>query len=238
MQIIPVLDIMHGQVVRGIGGRRDQYGPIVSQLTKSTEPVEVAQAIRARYGFDEHYVADLDAIMGQPPAWSVFNDLHAAGFRLWVDAGVRETQDARRLREAGVATIVAGLETLAGPEVLHQLCRELGSECILFSLDLKAGRSLGRADSWVSADPLTIAHLAIAAGIRRLLVLDLAHVGAGTGTGTEELCDQLTHAYPDLRLAAGGGIGGRDDIQRLAASGVQTVLIASALHDGRLDGSL
>ena len=67
------------------------------------------------------------------------------------------------------------------------------------------------------------------------MVLDLAQVGAGTGTGTEELCRHLAQAYPDAHLAAGGGIGGMDGLRRLEACGVQTVLIASALHDGRIE---
>src|SRR3954451_24567824 len=48
MQIIPVLDIQGGIVVRAIGGRRSEYRPLVSRLTDSTEPLAVAHAMRAR----------------------------------------------------------------------------------------------------------------------------------------------------------------------------------------------
>jgi phosphoribosylformimino-5-aminoimidazole carboxamide ribotide isomerase len=234
MQVLPVLDVMAGQVVRGIGGQRDQYRPVVSKLTHSTHPLDVARALRAHFGLTELYLADLDAIMGGPPALEMYQALHGDGFRLWVDAGLREAVDARHLAQEGVATIVAGLETLAGPEVLERLCGEHGSERIVFSLDLKAGLSLGKKELWPSGDPERLAASAIASGARRLLVLDLAHVGLGTGTGTEKLCSRLAEAFPHVPLAAGGGVGGMDEVGRLAACGAQVVLIASALHDGRI----
>ncbi len=45
MRIIPVIDVMDGVVVRAIGGRRDEYRPLVSQLTVSTDPIAVAKAL-------------------------------------------------------------------------------------------------------------------------------------------------------------------------------------------------
>ncbi|HKB34931.1 MAG TPA: HisA/HisF-related TIM barrel protein, partial [Gemmataceae bacterium] len=59
-------------------------------------------------------------------------------------------------------------------------------------------------------------------------------VGAGSGTGTEELCRWLAEAYPGVEVAAGGGVHGPDDLRRLRTCGVRAVLVASALHDGRL----
>ena len=41
MRIIPVLDVLGGCVVRGVGGRRDEYRPIVSKLCNSREPPAV-----------------------------------------------------------------------------------------------------------------------------------------------------------------------------------------------------
>src|SRR4051794_18789050 len=103
MQILPVLDLLGGVVVRAVAGRRSEYRPLVSGLTPSTEPLAVATALRERFGWPDFYVADLDAIGGGEPAFGVFEQLHAAGFRLWLDAGVRDIHDAERLAEAGVA---------------------------------------------------------------------------------------------------------------------------------------
>jgi len=234
MYVLPVLDVMNGVVVRGIAGRRAEYQPIISRLTSSTQPLEIARAFRDHFGLTELYLADLDAIAGRRPAFDVYANLRADGFRLWVDAGIRHAADGDVLDFAGIEGIVAGLETLAGPTVLEELCRYLGSSRIVFSLDLKHGGLLGNRLAWQSSDPLALARQAVACGVSRLIVLDLAHVGVGGGTGTLELCRRLMTTFPAVEIIAGGGIRDRADLEQLRECGVAGVLIASALHDGRL----
>jgi phosphoribosylformimino-5-aminoimidazole carboxamide ribotide isomerase len=217
-----------------MAGRRSEYRPIRSRLTASSEPVEVAKAIRDRFHLLDYYLADLDAIAGAPPAFALYDALQNLGLRLWVDAGVHEPARARALAEFRLDTVVLGLETVDGPEVLQTVCGRLGAERLLFSLDLKDGQPLGKLAAWQTPAARAIAGQAVAAGIKRLLVLDLARVGGMAGTGTETLCRELAHNYPDVQLVTGGGVRRREDLVRLQACGVQAVLIASALHDQSL----
>ena len=232
MYIIPVIDLLAGQVVRGIAGRREEYRPIISLLTASSRPRDVARAFREHFDLTELYLADLDAIAGKEPAWETYADLFADGFQLWVDAGVCNAERGRLLASRGLG-VVAGLETLAGPAALAELCRDV-SDRLIFSLDLRGGVPLGNTNAWQAADDCSIAGQAIALGVRRLLILDLERVGVGAGTGTEELCKQLTCRYPQLEVWAGGGVRGRDDLRRLQHCGVKAVLVASVLHNGAL----
>lgn len=234
MRIIPVIDLMGGGVVRGIAGRRAEYRPIVSQLTDSTDPIDVARAFRDHLGLTDLYLADLDAIAGAAPALSVYANLRALGCRLSVDAGVRALRQAQPLAGSGIDRIVIGLETITGPAELGRLVAALGSARIVFSLDLRDGRPLGNAAAWEDADAEAIARRAIAAGVRAMIVLDLARVGVGAGLGTEQLCQRLHDAFPEVELIAGGGVRNVGDLQRLAECGVQAALVASALHDGRI----
>jgi phosphoribosylformimino-5-aminoimidazole carboxamide ribotide isomerase len=234
LRIIPVLDILKGQVVRGVAGKRENYRPIISKLTSSTAPLDVATAIRDQFGLSLFYVADLDAIGGSPPALETCQLLQSNGFRLWVDAGLRHGKQGGSLVEAGVEGVIAGLETLAGPEELDQLCHLVGLERLVFSLDLKEGKPLTHSLGWKSTDAMQIAGLAVDMGIRRMIVLDLARVGMASGTDTEGLCLCLLGMFPDLELITGGGVRHVADLKRLHACGVRGVLVASALHDGRL----
>ncbi len=43
LQIIPVIDLQHGMVVRAAGGRRHEYRPLVSKLADDAQPVTVAR---------------------------------------------------------------------------------------------------------------------------------------------------------------------------------------------------
>jgi phosphoribosylformimino-5-aminoimidazole carboxamide ribotide isomerase len=234
MLILPVLDLKGGVVVRGVGGRRQEYGPVASRLTQSSAPGDVARAFRDHFGLSELYLADLDAIAGAAPALAVYAELRSLCFRLRVDAGVREAADARPLAAAGVEGIVVGLETVSGPGVLGELCREFGNVRLMFSLDLKEGRPVGNLAGWEAAEAWAIAERAVAAGVRSVIVLDLARVGGHAGTGTEALCTRLARAFPEVEVVAGGGVRGVEDLVRLQRCGVRAVLVASALHDGRL----
>jgi phosphoribosylformimino-5-aminoimidazole carboxamide ribotide isomerase len=232
MRVIGVLDLMGGQVVRGVGGLRQEYRPIVSRLTDSSEPLDVACAFHEHFGLNELYVADLDAIAGSPPAWETYRQLQAKGFRLWVDAGVRNAAESIKVGEAGVQVVV-GLETVAGPAALAEAAHVLGQR-LVFSLDLREGLPLGNRAAWNDGDAGTIADRAISLGVRRLLILDLARVGSGSGPGSRALCRRLVADYPHVEVSTGGGVRGRDDLEQLRDDGVAAVLLASALHDGRL----
>lgn len=235
--ILPVLDLMCGQIVRGIGGRRDAYRAIVSRIAFSAEPTAVARAFQSHFGFEEFYLADLDAIQRGQPAFEVYRQLQHEGYRLWIDAGIRTSGDATlaALIEAEIAGIIVGLESVEGPTELQKIVQHAGEQRTVFSLDLKAGKPLGLSNLWTSNNPWIIAQQAIEkCGVQRLIVLDLARVGAGDGVGTEGLCRRLKQTYPDVQVTAGGGVRGIDDVRKLTASGVDVVLIASALHDERI----
>src|SRR5258706_15868035 len=64
MDIIPVLDLRGGIVVRAHRGQRDQYRPLESPLSPTSDPADVMRGLYSVYPFRTFYVADLDAIMG------------------------------------------------------------------------------------------------------------------------------------------------------------------------------
>ncbi len=220
-------------MVRGIGGRRHEYRPIQSKLVASSDPFTISLAFRTVFSLNQLYLADLDAIAGKPPAVDLFHRLRAKGFQLWVDAGLRDVEDAGLLLEAEVEQLVFGLETLRGPEALATAVKQLGKRAV-FSLDLKSGQPLGNRAAWDHADAVSLAERVISLGVRRMIVLDLAQVGSDAGIGTEALCRDLLDIDPELELLAGGGVRNVADLLRLQSIGVSGVLIASALHDGRL----
>ena len=126
MRVLPVLDVQDGLVVRGIAGRRREYRPIVSRLTSSADPVEVAEAFRDHFDLSHLYLADLDAIAGKSPAVALFRDLGERGFHIWVDAGVRDLDRAAQLAETGIAGIVIGsANRRAGRRSLRELLTAL-----------------------------------------------------------------------------------------------------------------
>lgn len=250
MRIIPVVDLLQGEVVRGIGGRRSEYRPIRSRLVNSSDPLHVARAFREQFGFCELYVADLDALAGRTPNWHVLHGLAECGLRLLVDVGLRDVESGRALLTAGVDRVIAALETSAGPADLRVLLQQLGAQRVTFSLDLQSGRPMTSAHGWQEAAGGTIpgespsaplstaggrlARQALECGVRSLIVLDLSGVGEARGVPTLALCAALRAHAPGVEIITGGGIRGAADLEQLARAGADAALVASALHDGAL----
>lgn len=232
MRIIPVIDLLGGVVVRGIGGMRDQYRPIQSQLVDSAEPVEVARALRKKAESDYVYVADLDAIRTGELSRDVLIELAEDGTQLLLDAGAFELRQVRLLMGLGVQDVIIGLETLTDVDVLKQAADVFGEQ-VVFSLDLKGNWPITKDGCpWNGLGPEQIADAAIDLGIRRMIVLDLHRIGRSGGIGTLDLCRNLLERHSDLKVISGGGVRNQEDIDAFADAGLDGVMVASALHEG------
>ncbi len=235
MRIYPVLDIQAGIVVHAVRGDRDRYRPLRSVIVDSAEPLAVARALRERFGTEALYVADLDALRGAPPAAGVVAALIADRFRLLLDAGVRTVDEALALRRLGIDDVVVALETLPNLHELRRIVSELGARHVVFSLDLMDGVPLGRASGLTGDTAEEIAVDAHDAGVRRMIVLDLASVGSGEGPAQQALLEVLRKRLAETELISGGGVRSQADLEIYRALGIDAVLVATALHRGTLE---
>jgi HisA/HisF family protein len=239
MRVIPVIDLMHGQVVRGVAGNRSQYRPIESHIASDARPATIARSLVESFGFKIVYVADLDAIQGGSPNLHAWEEISRAGLSLWIDAGVGDPAAclavAERLSSLTTeAHIIIGLESLRDPDDDGWKNALSCSPDSIFSLDLKNGVPIHRIHAWRDCSPVEIALSARALGFSKMIVLDLADVGTSQGTRTLALCGQLAQELPSMNIIAGGGVRGMDDLHALSSAGCCAALVASALHDGRL----
>lgn len=237
-RLVPVLDVRGGVVVRAVAGRREGYRPVVSTLTQSTAPADVAAALRAAAGTNELYVADLDAITGGGGLSPVVAGLlEAAAGPVWLDAGFGPRHDVLDLPASPHLRPVVGFETCRTPDFLRDFTFSPCSQTLGFSIDLRAGELVGNWSGWClrdRRDALGVARTAVGLGVRTLIVLDLALVGTGSGTVSAELLAAIRGEFPQVELIAGGGVRTWADVDRLGAAGADAVLVASALHDGTL----
>jgi phosphoribosylformimino-5-aminoimidazole carboxamide ribotide isomerase len=242
---IPVIDLMDGAVVRARRGDRGSYRPIVTPLAPGSDPVDIARALLARCPTpaDEPpllYVADLDALTGGAIQLDALRRLLDAlpEVYLWLDAGFRDPGHAADVRhslaEQRVQAVIAS-ESLADACSLEALAEDDDGAHAILSLDCRLSTPMDPAGVWQRPDlwPATV------------IVMTLDRVGAGAGPDVRTL-GQLRERAGASSAASGrvstarrwigaGGLRHADDLRVAAAAGAHAWLVASALHDGRLD---
>jgi phosphoribosyl isomerase A len=229
-QLVPVIDLLGGQVVRGVRGDRHAYRPIVSALCQTSEPIAVARILCAHCASRQLYVADLDALMGGAVQVSTIRALLQglpAVNELWLDGGFADADRAAALIDAlgaeGPRVVpVFGSESLASQAALARCFDRsdpIGARAVL-SLDRRDGRRLDAAGCWDSPSLWP----------QRVIVMTLERVGSGEGPDLQTLQAVQARA-PQARLVGAGGLRSAADLARAGEAGAVAWLVASALHD-------
>ncbi len=246
INVLPVIDLLHGQVVHGQAGQRDSYQPIQSVLADSTQPLEICQSLQQHFGFTDLYVADLNALTGGDANAMEIVQLLNTKINIWLDAGTATLAALEKLSRHipldMLAHVIVALECCPAPQDLEQVFEVVGPARAVFSLDLKGGQLLVpdtgvETSLWQQMDAIGVASKAVEIGFRKMIVLDVTAVGGGQGVETLSLTKKLAGKFPDLEIISGGGVRSVEDLKALATAGCQYALVASALHDGRINAS-
>jgi phosphoribosylformimino-5-aminoimidazole carboxamide ribotide isomerase len=225
MDIIPVLDLRGGIVVRARMGQRDQYRPLESPLSPTSDPVDVMQGLYSVYPFKTFYIADLDAIMGMGNNEAALRRLKAEfpAAMFWVDNGVSDLSSAHNWLDAGLGHLVIGSESQQDMALVRCLSQH---DRVALSLDFRDQAFLG--------PPALLDD--VASWPRKLIVMTLARVGSGGGPDLDRL-SAIREVAPGRDIYAAGGVRGSADLAVLKRAGISGALVATSLHDGRLTGS-
>lgn len=220
MDIIPVLDVAHGLVVRALKGRRALYRPLETPLAATSAPVDVARGLRQLYPFRKIYCADLDGIEGRGRNTRLVPALSQVmpHTEIWLDAGTASRGAARAVLAAPVTTLVVGSESLESVSLWRDIVAEAPPRTVL-SLDYRGSEFMGPdallddASLWPD----------------RVIVMTLDRIGGDEGPDVDRLREIVTRAGA-RRIYAAGGVRDRGDLDRLREAGAAGALVSSALH--------
>ncbi len=220
MDIIPVIDVSRGKVVRAIQGKRAAYLPIETPLAATSEPGDVARGLRSLYPFRRAYVADLDGIEGRGRNTHLVPELSQAlpNTELWIDAGTGSRSAARAVLAAPVATLVVGSESLESVRAWHEISAEAPGRTVL-SLDF-------RGDEFMGPEAL-LADAAL--WPTRVIVMTLDRI-ASEGGPNIALLETIAARAGGRRVYAAGGIRSLEDLALIGKAGAAGALVASILH--------
>lgn len=218
LHIIPVIDLLDGQVVHAREGMRDRYRPVHSEICADASPEGVLLSYRSLYPFRTVYVADLNAILGRGDNLPAIAGLlrRFGDLEIWLDAGGASLPLAdQRLR------CVFGTESGVGTAQLT--APGTGSAGAILSLDFFGSDLRGslavmdRAWCWPED----------------VIVLNISRVGSRSGPDLK-LLERILAAAGGRRIYLGGGIRNREDLKTVQRAGAAGVLLATALYEGTI----
>lgn len=224
MQIIPVIDLMQGQVVHARHGQRHHYQPIQSQLCTGSKPLAVIQALVGLYPFSILYIADIDAIQDRETHTVLVIKLarQYPNIEFWLDNGNQLNADLHNL--PNIRTVI-GSENIPDLPSYQAIHRQIMQP--ILSLDYKQNMTLGPAALYEDAKLWP----------QDVICMNLNQVGsdAGTDIATLNHLQKLnTQRTTPACIFAAGGVRNIDDCLQLKAMNIAGVLVASALHNQRI----
>ena len=226
MEVVPVIDLKGGVVVRARHGDRAAYRPIETPLSRSSAPLDVVAGLLSLHPFRTLYVADLDAIEGGGSHAEIISGIGCAfpGLSLWIDNGCAEQSGAKSFLAAhSAAILVLGSESQRECETLRALSE---NKRAILSLDFRGDAFLGPVE--LLENP--------AIWPSRVIVMSLSRIGGNVGPDLDRLA-RIRQVAGARAIYLAGGVRDRRDLAAIEASGAAGVLVASALHDGRLAGA-
>jgi phosphoribosylformimino-5-aminoimidazole carboxamide ribotide isomerase len=222
VNLYPAIDLRDGNVVRLFKGDFD------AETVYGDDPVSVARAFQDA-GAQWVHVVDLDAAKtGEPRNRSVIADIaEALDVPVQTGGGVRDLDSAEALLRTGVQRIVIGTAAHEQPELVERLAsRHPGRVAV--GLDARNGIVATR--GWVEGSGVATLDLVRRfedVGVAAFIVTDIERDGTLNGPDVFGLSEVV--AATSVDVIASGGVGGIDDLRKLAAVEVDGKTLAGVI---------
>ncbi len=228
-RVIPCMDVDAGRVVKGTR---------FIDIRDAGDPVELAAHYDAQ-GADELIFLDITATsdkratvveLARRAADDVFVPFTIGG-------GVRELADAHAVLDAGADKVSINSAPLGRPELIDELARVFGAQCVVLAVDAKR-RPDGSYEAYLAGgrtptgrDAIGWIREGVERGAGEILLTSMDR--DGTGDGYElELTRRVSEAV-DVPVIASGGVGEPRHLVEGFQAGADAALCASIFHYGR-----
>src|SRR5690349_8550618 len=223
------MDVDNGRVVKGTR---------FLEIRDACDPVELAAHYDAQ-GADELIFLDITATsdkratvveLARRAADDVFVPFTIGG-------GVRELADAHAVLDAGADKVSINSAPLGRPELIDELARVFGAQCVVLAIDAKR-RPDGSYEAYLAGgrtptgrDAIAWAREGVGRGAGEILLTSMDRDGTQDGYDTA-LLEAISGAV-DVPVIASGGAGEPHHLVDGLKAGADAVLCASIFHYGR-----
>jgi phosphoribosylformimino-5-aminoimidazole carboxamide ribotide isomerase len=219
MLIIPVIDLYAGNVVHAFAGQRESYKNINTPLCEGSSPVTIVKALLSLHPFTTIYIADLNAIKDEGNNNEIITELLLLypDICFWLDAGKYTCSNFNP--KSQLRQIIASEIGITQQQLADKWTR---SNRIL-SLDFLNNEFMGDQNILKNVDEWP----------EDIIIMSLNRVGTNQGPDLTRL-SQIITLTENRRLYAAGGVRNDNDLEVLHSMGMSGVLLATALHQGKI----
>jgi phosphoribosylformimino-5-aminoimidazole carboxamide ribotide isomerase len=223
--LYPAIDLLDGEIVRL---RQGEYG---DSTVYGSDPVEVARGF-VDAGATWVHMVDLDAARsGRAHNRGLIGGVAAAlagRASVQVGGGVRTVDDARELRDAGVARVVMGSAAVNDPPLVERVAAVVP---VAVGLDHRAGNIATH--GWTeSSGRMVLDVLADYPSASAFVITDISRDGMLVGPDVEGLV--AAAAATGVPVIASGGVGTLAHLRELAAfPQLGGVIVGKAIYENR-----
>ena len=226
-QLIPAVDVAGTEAVRL---RQGDFDAVVA---RAGDPADLVTGFAATRPPLVHLV-DLDGARTGRIRPELVGELAAAAAPTPVQAsgGIRSSADAQALLDAGADRVVVGTAALDSPGTLAELAAAF-EERLVVAVDAREGRvAVAGWSRMTELSPDEFAERCAEAGIRRLLCTAIDRDGTMAGPDLGLL--ERVRERSGLPVLAAGGVRTDEDLDALAALGLEGAVVGRALLEGTI----
>ncbi|MCQ2970956.1 MAG: 1-(5-phosphoribosyl)-5-[(5-phosphoribosylamino)methylideneamino]imidazole-4-carboxamide isomerase [archaeon] len=228
MLIMPAVDIKNGKCVQLVQGEPG------SEMVELENPELVAKHWED-LGARNIHVIDLDGtINGIASLNTIEKILNEVSIPIQLGGGIRSLDYARQLLNLDIERLIIGTMGIQHPETITELSDEYGSDRIMISLDSKDNKVVIK--GWrekIDKSPVELSSEFKEYGAGSILFTNVDVEGLLGGFYTDPVVELKESV--DIPIVYSGGITTIDDIKKLNESGVDGIVIGSALYKDKID---
>ncbi len=228
MLIMPAVDIKNGKCVQLVQG---QPG---SEMVAIENPENVAKHWED-LGAKNLHIIDLDGtIDGKSNLEIIKKILKEVNVPIQLGGGIRSIDYAKKLLDLDIERLIIGTMGIKHPETITKLANEYGKERIMISLDSKDNQVVIK--GWqekIDKSPVELSNEFKEHGAGSILFTNVDVEGLLGGFYTDPII-KLKNSV-DIPIVYSGGITSLSDIKQLKETGVEGVVIGSALYKNKID---
>lgn len=228
MLIMPAVDIKDGKCVQLVQGKPG------TEIVKIENPEKVALKWEET-GAEALHLIDLDGTLNKKTSLDTIKKIvDNVSIPIQVGGGIRKIDYAKKLLNMDIERIIIGTMGITRPETLTILSDEYGSDRIMISLDSKKNKIVVK--GWkqsINKTPQELSQSMKQHGAGSILFTNVDVEGLMNGFNPEPII-KLKNSI-DLPIVYSGGISNIDDVKKLNQTGVEAIVIGSALYKNKIN---